>query len=252
MRFSRTSTSGASSSTVRRPTRWCDPIDHVGVQKLKNGLNAVGVAPIAGRVSGTILTKVADLAEAVGQRPHPVHAVPEADRPGCARRQARRAARRPRRARAAVAAVALAPQPHGVHGHRVLQAVLRRDPQAVPGAGARAGEAAGGHQRPARRADHDQHQRLPELVRPHPGRRHRVQGPDGRRRRRARKRVSRCTWAAAWAWTAVSAANCASTRCCPPSWATTSTRVVRNFVKQREQGERFATWAVRADEADLR
>ena len=28
-------------------------------------------------------------------------------------------------------------------------------------------------------------------------------------------------------------------------------RVVRNFVKQREQGERFATWAIRADEADL-
>ena len=41
-------------------------IDHVGVQKLKSGLNAVGVAPIAGRVSGTILTKVADLAEAAG------------------------------------------------------------------------------------------------------------------------------------------------------------------------------------------
>ncbi|SGB06442.1 ferredoxin-dependent nitrite reductase [Mycobacterium tuberculosis] len=36
------------------------PIDHVGVQRLKNGLNAVGVAPIAGRVSGTILTAVAD------------------------------------------------------------------------------------------------------------------------------------------------------------------------------------------------
>ena len=42
------------------------PIDHVGVQRLRNGLNAVGVAPIAGRVSGTILTRVADLAEAVG------------------------------------------------------------------------------------------------------------------------------------------------------------------------------------------
>ncbi len=42
------------------------PIDHVGIQKLKNGLNAVGVAPVAGRVSGTILTKVADLAEAAG------------------------------------------------------------------------------------------------------------------------------------------------------------------------------------------
>ncbi|AQT79525.1 sulfite reductase [Mycolicibacterium litorale] len=42
------------------------PIDHVGVQRLRNGLNAVGVAPIAGRVSGTILTKVAELAEQAG------------------------------------------------------------------------------------------------------------------------------------------------------------------------------------------
>lgn len=42
------------------------PIDHVGVQRLRNGLNAIGVAPIAGRVSGTILTKVADLAEEAG------------------------------------------------------------------------------------------------------------------------------------------------------------------------------------------
>jgi sulfite reductase (ferredoxin) len=41
-------------------------IDHVGVQKLKNGRNAVGVAPIAGRVSGTILSKVADLADSIG------------------------------------------------------------------------------------------------------------------------------------------------------------------------------------------
>jgi sulfite reductase (ferredoxin) len=42
------------------------PIDHVGVQRLKNGLNAIGVAPIAGRVSGTILSAVAELAEAAG------------------------------------------------------------------------------------------------------------------------------------------------------------------------------------------
>lgn len=41
-------------------------LDHVGVQRQKNGLNAVGVAPIAGRVTGTILTKVANLAEAAG------------------------------------------------------------------------------------------------------------------------------------------------------------------------------------------
>jgi sulfite reductase (ferredoxin) len=42
------------------------PIDHVGIQRLKNGLNAVGVAPIAGRVSGTILSAVAELAERAG------------------------------------------------------------------------------------------------------------------------------------------------------------------------------------------
>lgn len=42
------------------------PIDHVGVQRLRNGLNAIGVAPIAGRVSGTTLSKVADLMERAG------------------------------------------------------------------------------------------------------------------------------------------------------------------------------------------
>ncbi|RDI63994.1 nitrite/sulfite reductase [Nocardia pseudobrasiliensis] len=47
----------------QRPER---PIDHVGVQRLRNGLNAVGFSPIAGRVSGTILTKVADAVERVG------------------------------------------------------------------------------------------------------------------------------------------------------------------------------------------
>ncbi|KZS61216.1 nitrite/sulfite reductase [Mycobacterium ostraviense] len=42
------------------------PIDHVGVQRLKNGRTAVGVAPIAGRVSGTILSAAAELAERAG------------------------------------------------------------------------------------------------------------------------------------------------------------------------------------------
>ena len=42
------------------------PIDHVGVQRTKNGLNAIGASPIAGRVSGTILTAVAELAAQAG------------------------------------------------------------------------------------------------------------------------------------------------------------------------------------------
>ncbi|MFJ1511144.1 nitrite/sulfite reductase [Cellulosimicrobium funkei] len=42
------------------------PGDHVGVHKQKDGLNYVGAAPYVGRVSGTILANVADLAESVG------------------------------------------------------------------------------------------------------------------------------------------------------------------------------------------
>ncbi|MFT4394964.1 nitrite/sulfite reductase [Gordonia lacunae] len=42
------------------------PIDHIGVQKLRNGLNAIGFSPIAGRVSGTVLTKAAEAVAAAG------------------------------------------------------------------------------------------------------------------------------------------------------------------------------------------
>lgn len=48
------------------PEKPARPIDHIGVQKLRNGLNAVGFSPIAGRVSGTILQQVADAVERVG------------------------------------------------------------------------------------------------------------------------------------------------------------------------------------------
>ncbi|MET8797992.1 nitrite/sulfite reductase [Nocardia sp. NPDC004568] len=42
------------------------PIDHVGVQRLRNGLNAVGFSPIAGRVSGSVLSAVSDAVERAG------------------------------------------------------------------------------------------------------------------------------------------------------------------------------------------
>ncbi len=42
------------------------PVDHVGVHQQRDGKFYVGVAPIAGRVSGTILAKVADIVEAHG------------------------------------------------------------------------------------------------------------------------------------------------------------------------------------------
>jgi len=42
------------------------PIDHIGIHRQWDGNAYVGVAPIAGRVSGTMLSKVADIAEAHG------------------------------------------------------------------------------------------------------------------------------------------------------------------------------------------
>ncbi|GAA1461995.1 nitrite/sulfite reductase [Williamsia maris] len=48
------------------PTPLTEPRDHVGVQRLKNGLNSVGFAAIAGRVSGTALTAVAAAAQRAG------------------------------------------------------------------------------------------------------------------------------------------------------------------------------------------
>jgi sulfite reductase (ferredoxin) len=42
------------------------PIDHIGVHKQRDGRNYVGVAPVAGRVSGRQLAQVADIAQAHG------------------------------------------------------------------------------------------------------------------------------------------------------------------------------------------
>jgi len=138
-------------------------IDHIGVQKLKNGLNAVGVAPIAGRVSGTILTKVADLARGGRFGPDPVHAVSEAvistvpdDKLD--------------ELRAGLDVLGLPSTPS--HWRRNLMpapassSASCRSPK--PASGPRCWcqswkEAARGHQRPTRCADHHQHQRLPEL-----------------------------------------------------------------------------------------
>lgn len=48
------------------PEQPTEPIDHVGIQKTRNGRNAVGFAAIAGRVSGSTLTAVADAAQRIG------------------------------------------------------------------------------------------------------------------------------------------------------------------------------------------
>ena len=158
------------------------PIDHVGIQKTRNGHNAVGFAPIAGRVSGDILAQVADAAEKAGsdrirftpyQKLIILDVADETLEPLIADLDALGLPAR---------SVTLAQEPDGLLRHRVLQALVRRDPQAFAGARARTRAASRRHQQPARRADHHQHQRLPQLLRSLADRRHRLQGPARRRR----------------------------------------------------------------------
>ena len=229
------------------------PIDHVGVQRLKNGLNAVGVAPIAGRVSGTILSAVADLAEQAGSERIQLHPLPEADHPRRCRRQARRADRRAGRAGAAVAAVALASKPDGLHRNRILQAVVRRNSGAFSDAGARTGASARRHQRRnwtcrSRSTSTAAPTRVPAS--------------------RSPTSVSRARWSTTATADSVEGfqvhlggslgldsgfgRKLRQHKVTSDELGDYIDRVVRNFIKQRDVGERFATWALRAEEADLR
>ena len=250
----RTSTCTASWSTAR-PRRPAErPIDHVGVHPQKDGRYYVGVAPAAGRVSGTTLVALADarrgarLAAGCGSPPQQkivVLDVPD-DR---GRRRSTPAlddarACRPSRRRGAAATMACT----GIEFCKlaIVETKARAD-RLVDGAG----EA-------ARRRDldvpiTDPPQRLPELLRPHPGRGHRPQGQivtdaerqpgrglpgPPRRRPRARRRLR------------PQAARAQGHR--PPSCRDYVERVVRRFVDAARAGERFAQWVARADEEDLK
>ncbi|WP_053202754.1 nitrite/sulfite reductase [Jiangella muralis] len=48
------------------PPGHVEPVDHVGVHEQKDGRFYIGVAPLVGRVSGTMLSKLADVVEAHG------------------------------------------------------------------------------------------------------------------------------------------------------------------------------------------
>ncbi len=183
--------------------------DHVGVHRQQDGRYYVGLAPTVGRVSGTTLVRLAEVAEAHGSTRVRTHAAPEAGRPRRTGRAGRRAGRR-----------------HGGLGLNARPSTFRRGTMACTGiefcklaiveTKSRAAKLI--DELESRLPDLDQplvgqRQRLPELLRPHPDRRHRPQGPAGPRRRRAaggglpgppRRRRS--------ASTPASAASCAATR----------------------------------------
>ena len=228
------------------------PIDHVGVHKQRDGRNYVGVAPAVGT----------GLRHHAGRRwPTPPSAPARA---GCGSPRSRRSScstsrtrgRRAHRASSPTLGLQAEPSPWrratmactGIEfcklaivetkerAIRLVDELEKRLADVYPG-----------------RADLDPPQRLPERLRPHPGRRHRPQGHDRHRPRAAtRSRASRCTSAAGWASTPGSGASCAGSRSPAPTWATTSTAWCGATSSSATAGERFAQWVARADEADLK
>ena len=183
--------------------------DHIGVHEQKDGNFYIGAAPVVGRVDGTTLTALADLVERYGAQGARLTAYQKLVVIGVTRRGRRGVRRGPRADRPDRAPVQLAAQHDGLHRHRVLQARDRRHQGPRQGAGRRARAALPGPRRP----DHGQRQRLPERLRPHPGRRHRPQGHagDGRRRQPGRGVPGAPGWRPR-AHRRTSAASCAPTR----------------------------------------
>ena len=172
--------------------------------------------------------------------PGPHHAVPEAGRPrrrAGRRRLAGRGGRGPRTLRPAQPVAAL---DHGMHRHRVLQARDRRDqgPCCRPRRRARAAHPG------ARHPDHGAPQRLPQLLRPHPGRRHRAQGPARpRRARQPRRGVPGPPRRGSGSRGRLRPQAARSQGDDAPGSPTTSSGIVRTYLAEREDGERFASWA---------
>jgi sulfite reductase (ferredoxin) len=150
-------------------SRWRD---HVGVHRQQDGNFYVGFAPRVGRVDGATLAKIADLAEAHGSGRVRTTVEQKMIVLDVAEDQVESLVE-------ALEALDLTARHHGLHRHRVLQARDRRDQAARLHPDRRAGAAAAR----VRRAAHHQHQRLPERLRPYPGRGHRSQGPAGPERR---------------------------------------------------------------------
>ena len=167
----------------RRPRQVSDQRDHVGVTEQDDGR-------LRGRLRAARRPDQRQPADPdrrprrrVRRRPDPDHRAAEAGHPGRARRPRSRvwSARWPPHD-LQVRPSAFRRGHDGLHRHRVLQAGDRRDQAARPGPLRGAGAAAAR----LRRADQHQRQRLPQLLRPVPDRRHRLQGLDGARRRTAR------------------------------------------------------------------
>ena len=154
--------------------------DHIGIHEQKDGRFYVGAAPVVGRIDGTTLSALGDLVERYDARGARLTAYQKLVVIGVAAEDTEAFADDLEKIGLTARPEQLAPLHDGLHRHRVLQARDRRHQGALPPARHRAREAL-----PRPRHRHlGQRQRLPQRVRPHPGRRHRPQGPARHGRRR--------------------------------------------------------------------
>ena len=182
---------------ARRPRAAAPPTGAAATTSVSTRRRTASATSASRRASGAgparQLREVADLAEASARGRVRDDGRAEDGRPRRRRGQGRRRwSPGSRRATCCVAPERVPPRHDGLHGHRVLQARDRRDQGAGRGTRRRARAAAAD----VRPADHHQRQRLPELVRPLPGRRHRLQGLDRHDADGDRSRASRSTSAA--------------------------------------------------------
>ena len=221
--------------------------DHVGVNRQKDGRFFVGLAAVAGRVSGSDLVKLADLAEAHGStrlRTTPMQKLLVLDV----------AADQVDSLVAGAEALGLSARPDAWRRSVMACTGIEFCKLAIVETKAQAARVVdelesrlGAHRLP----DHRAPERLPQLLRPDPGGRHRPEGPvdagperrSGRglpgasgRRSRPRRRLR------------PQAARPQGDR---RRAAGLRGAVARAYVADRTDGERFAQWVARADEAVL-
>ena len=229
--------------------------DHVGVHRQKDGRFYVGATPIVGRVSGPHLAKLADLIEAHGStrlRTTPHQKLVILDIPED----------RVESLIAGLDELGLSARPSLIRRGTIACTGIEFCKLAIVETKAYATAAVLDLEerldavRPAA-SDLAARQRLPQLVRAHPDRRHRPQGPARHDRRRAgsglpgapRRRARRTRTATRRA----SAAPSAASRSPPTASPTTSSGSSRRFLDDRDAAsdETFAQWAHRAEEEAL-
>ena len=230
------------------------PSDHVGVHKQKDGRNYVGVAPTVGpRLRHHARRSSPTSPRRRRLRPGPAHPAPEARRPRRPRRPGRRARGRARRRSAC--------RPSRRRGGATRWPAPASSSASSPSSRPRQRAARLVAELEKRLADVaartcpicHQHQRLPELLRPHPGRRHRPQGQivtdaDGNQVEGFQVHLGgglglrRAGFGRKLRGLKVTSAELRDY----------VERVVRRFVDQREAGETLRPVGARAAEADLK